>query len=148
MTADFMSKVYDFDDWGITDEFFHFLNSLGQELTFDRFASASNAKLKLFNSKYWDRGFSGIDAFCQDWSGHYNLLVPPVHLVLRCFYYWTVIKANGILVAPAWELAVFWPVFFRNLVRVRLQFVLPLSYLTQEISLFLARIPKTCLLEI
>ena len=115
MTADFLSKVYDFDDWGITDEFFHFLNSLGQELTVDRFASASNAKLKLFNSKYWDRGSSGIDAFCQDWSGHYNLLVPPVHLVLRCFYYWTVNKANGILVAPAWESAVFWPVFFSEI---------------------------------
>ena len=94
--------------------FFFFLNSLGQELTFDRFASASNAKLQLFNSKYWDRGSSGIDAFCQDWSGHYSLLVPSVHLVLRCFYYWTVNKANAILAARAWESAVFSSVFFRK----------------------------------
>lgn len=111
-TADFLSKIYDSDDWGITDEFFDFLNSIGPRLTFDRFANSANAKLPLFNSKYWDVGTAGINAFCQDWSGHYNLLVPPVYLVLRCFHYWTNNKAKGILVTPAWKSADFWPVFF------------------------------------
>ena len=114
MTADYLSKMNDTDDWGITNAFLQYLNTFGQELTFDRFANSSNAKLKLFNSKYWDIGSAGIDAFCQDWSGHYNLLVPPLSLVLRCLNYWTRTKAKGILVSPAWESAVYWPVFFPN----------------------------------
>ena len=42
--ADYFSKLADPDDWGISDEFFHFLSKLGPMLTIDRFANAQNKK--------------------------------------------------------------------------------------------------------
>ncbi|MES9880156.1 MAG: reverse transcriptase domain-containing protein [Sedimenticola sp.] len=110
--ADYLSRLTDSDDWGISFEFFHFLNTLGPALTIDRFATSQNAKLPRFNSRFWNPGTLAIDAFTQNWSDDYNLLVPPVHLILRCLSHWISTKASGILVAPAWRSSVFWPVFF------------------------------------
>lgn len=110
--ADYFSKLADPDDWGISDEFFHFLSKLGPMLTIDRFANAQNKKLPRFNSRYWNPECEAVDAFSQDWSREYNLVVPPVHLVTRCFHHWNYYKAKGVLVVPAWKSAVYWPVLF------------------------------------
>ena len=61
--ADALSKSYNFSDWETTDTLFHYLNSLWDPFTIDRFADNKNAKLKNFNSKFWCPDTSQVDAF-------------------------------------------------------------------------------------
>lgn len=81
--ADFLSKLVDYDDWGISVEFFDFMNNLWGPHTIDRFASFYNCKLNRFNSKYWCPSAEAVDAFTQNWIGENNWLVPPVSLIIR-----------------------------------------------------------------
>ena len=98
--ADAMSRVIDYDDWGVHPNWFkHICSKLGQA-DFDRFADQNNAKTKLHNSRFFTSDTAGIDAFTQDWTGHLNWLVPPIRSTLRC---------RGILVVPMWESAYYWP---------------------------------------
>lgn len=47
--SDFYSKQFDFDDWGVSDKIFQFINKKWGPLTYDRFADSQNTKLKSFN---------------------------------------------------------------------------------------------------
>ena len=61
--ADFISKLIDFEDWGVTLEFFDFMNSMWGPYTIDRFASSLNNKVHRFNSLFWDPKSEAVDAF-------------------------------------------------------------------------------------
>ncbi|VDI70689.1 Hypothetical predicted protein [Mytilus galloprovincialis] len=112
--ADALSRIIDIDDWGISFEFFDFLNSIWGPFTVDRFANMHNTKLTRFNSKYWNPTTSAIDAFTCNWHGENNWLVPPISLVSNCINHLVSCGAEGTLVVPKWQSAAFWPLIFKQ----------------------------------
>lgn len=81
--ADFFSKMYEADDWGIDDRIFKLFNRKWGPFTCDLFANSSNFKVKRFYSKFVDGLLTGIDAFSCDWKFDNNWIVPPVRLISR-----------------------------------------------------------------
>ena len=74
--ADKLSRLADRDDWHIRwKEFFHLDGKWGPH-DCDRFAGHYNTKCKIFNSRCWCKGTSGIDAFCQTGTSAINWWVP------------------------------------------------------------------------
>ena len=112
--ADYLSKMIDHDDWGVSFDFFEFVNSLFGPFTVDRFANASNKRLLRFNSKFWNPGVEAVDCFSQNWVGENNWLVPPIHLVIKTIKHLVQCKARGSLVVPKWPSSAFWPFIFEN----------------------------------
>ena len=74
--ADMISREIDFDDWGVSPEFFKFIDNIWGPHTVDRFADEENTKLQKFNSKYWFPGTYQVDTFSCDGSNENNWLVP------------------------------------------------------------------------
>ena len=62
--ADEISRIVDLDDWGVSQIFFNFIDSIFGPHTVDRFADNLNKKVDRFNSKYWCPGTSRVDASC------------------------------------------------------------------------------------
>ena len=112
--ADFVSKMVDYDDWRVTDEFFAFIDSIWGPHTVDRFANSENKKLRRFNSLFWNPGCESVDAFSQNWQGENNWLVPPIHLIPKAIQHLLTCRAKGTLVVPAWPSAPFWPILFQS----------------------------------
>ena len=81
--ADYLSKLTDFDDWGIHSDIFQWLNTLWGPFTVDRFATWYNNKCIRFNSRFWNPGSEGVDAFIQNWQGENNRVVPPSSQLIR-----------------------------------------------------------------
>ena len=52
--ADSFSKVFDWDDWGVSKAVFEFFNSKWGPFDVDRFADASIKKFLVYNSQFWD----------------------------------------------------------------------------------------------
>ena len=77
--ADDISKFVDLDDYSINDRVFYSLHKLWGPHTCDRFACHYNAKLPKFNTRFFQPGTSGLNAFAQDWSKDNNWLCPPPH---------------------------------------------------------------------
>ena len=50
MLADYISKMIDHEDWGVSFEFFHFIDEMWGSHTIDHFASHINTKFPRFNS--------------------------------------------------------------------------------------------------
>ncbi len=107
--ADELSKHVDYDDWTTSDSFFSELNADWGPYTIDRFASSKNAKIRRYNSLFWNPGCEAVDAFTQDWSGENNWLVPPVFLISRAIRHARDCRAKGSIIVPLWESAPFWP---------------------------------------
>ena len=101
-TADFYSKLFDYDDWEININIFKFLNNKWGPYTFDRFADNKNFKVSKFNSQYWTPGTAGVDAFAFDWSGHNNWVVPPIHCIPNVINHMIYYKSFGTLIIPKW----------------------------------------------
>ena len=107
--ADDISKFVDFDDYTINDEVFFSLDELWGPHTWDRFACHYNAKLPKFNTRYYQPGSSGVNAFVQDWYYDNNWLRPPVRLTCKVVSHMKVCNVAGTLVVPLWKSAHFWP---------------------------------------
>ena len=107
--ADDISKFIDLDDYSINDGVFYSLDELWGPHTCDRFACHYNAKLPKFNTKFFQPGTSGVNAFAQDWSKDNNWLCPPVCLTCKVLSHLKVCNAAGTLVVPLWRSAHFWP---------------------------------------
>jgi len=54
--ADYYSRLVDYDDYSLNPAIFEWLNSLWGPYTVDRFASAHNAQIARFNSRFWSPG--------------------------------------------------------------------------------------------
>ena len=67
--ADYLSKLTDVDDWGIQPHIFQWVTILWGPFTIDRFATWYNTKCNRFNSRFWNPGCKGIDAFSLNWQG-------------------------------------------------------------------------------
>ena len=50
--ADYLSKIYDDNDWGISDIVFNWLKELWGPHSIDRFTNYLNTKLSRYNSRY------------------------------------------------------------------------------------------------
>ena len=108
--ADSFSKIFDFDDWGVSSKIFNFFNKIWGPFSCDVFASNSNFKVKKFYSLFWNPGTSGVDAFAFNWAQDTNWFVPPVHLISKTLKYIIHCRAKGTLVIPKWTSASFWPI--------------------------------------
>ena len=75
--ADDLSKLPDWDDWGIHTRIFRLLNSTYGPFTIDVYASNVTKKLPRFYSKYWCGGTLGVDGLAFDWGGEVCWWVPP-----------------------------------------------------------------------
>ena len=64
--ADYISKMFDFEDWGVNFHFCTFMDQMWGPYTVDRFASSASAKLQRFNSLFWNPGSEAIDDFSQN----------------------------------------------------------------------------------
>ena len=78
--ADMLSRIVDFEDWGLSQELWEGIQESFGPHTVDRFANHKNAKLHRFNSKYWNPGAEAIDAFTQNWGNSENNLLVPLYL--------------------------------------------------------------------
>ena len=107
--ADYLSRIVDHDDWGLSQQFFDLVDSAWGPHTVDRFASEHNAKLPRFNSRFWAIGTEAVDAFTVDWSGENNYWCPPIYLVPRVIHHACACRCEGTLIVPEWPSAVFWP---------------------------------------
>ena len=107
--ADYLSKLTDVDDWGIQPHIFQWVTTLWGPFTIDRFASWYNTKCNRFNSRFWNPGCEGIDAFSLNWQGENNWVVPPPSQIVRAWKHFQICQARGVLIIPLWKGAVFWP---------------------------------------
>ncbi len=112
VVADQLSRIVDYDDWKISKQCFEYFSHLHGPFTFDRFADCSNTHCPLFNSRFYSPGCMAVDAFCQDWSGYNNWVVPPVCLAGRCIVHFKTCRAKGMLVVPKWTSQIFYPMLF------------------------------------
>ena len=102
----------DYDNWSLSRDTFRELHALWGPHTIDRFASYYNTQLPRFNSRFWNPGSEGVDAFTCDWSIENNWLCPPIYLIPRAVQHARNCRASGTLVVPEWVSAPFWPMLF------------------------------------
>ena len=77
--GDYLSKIVDFDDWGVKDSYFQSVNSIWGPFTVDCFANSVNAKIPRFYPLFFQPGYLSVDALAFDWGGENCWLVPPVY---------------------------------------------------------------------
>jgi hypothetical protein len=107
--ADYLSKVVDYDDWGISNKLLFMIKNRFGHLSVDWFASEHNAKLVKFYSRFWSPSSSGVDAFTENWGFEFGLFVPPISLIGKVIRKMSADQAVGVLVVPCWPSAIFWP---------------------------------------
>ena len=132
-----MSKIFDFDDWGVSENIFNFFNNLWGPFTCDVFADSENRKIDTFLSRFFTPGTSGVDAFAYDWSKFNNWLVPPIYLINRVLNHMRMCKSKGTLVLPKWKSAVYWPMIvnrfenkYRSFIKDYREYKNPKSFFT------------------
>jgi hypothetical protein len=76
--SDFLSRLSNFDYWGISFDILRMKTDRFGQLIVDWFASYYNAKLTKFYSRFWNPDCFGIDAFPECWEGQFGLFVSPV----------------------------------------------------------------------
>ena len=105
--ADYLSRIYDTGDWGLSPLSFHRIDLAWGPHSIDRFANYLNAYLLRFNSRFWNPAAEGIDVFVMDWAGENNYVFAPVCLILRVLLHMRNCKASLSLVVPLWHSAPF-----------------------------------------
>ena len=107
-------EILDTDDWGISPNFFQFLEKRYGSFTLDAFANSYNNKVSKFYSLFNVPGSAGVNAFSYDWSGEFVLLVPPVSIVGRVLHHMALCRSSGVLLIPCWPSAYFWPILIND----------------------------------
>ena len=107
--ADQISKEVDTDNWGIDNETFAYIQIKFGKFDVDRFADNNNNKVDNFNSKYHCPGSSAINCFTCNWKSSFNWLCPPIYLIGKTLRYLELCKGKGVLFAPIWTSAYYWP---------------------------------------
>ena len=100
--VDYLSRLSPKYEWSLSDDAFQMLEVMWGPHQVDRFASATNAKLPLFNSRYWEPGSLGVDALAQDWSKENNYVNAPFRLLDAVVEKISRCKAIATVIAPYW----------------------------------------------
>lgn len=82
---DVISRIIDFDDWGVFFECFSYIDYIWGFYIVDCFVNFNNCKLIRFYFCYWNLDVEGVDVFCDDWGGENNWLV-----FLVFFVFWVI----------------------------------------------------------
>ena len=134
-TADFFSKLFDFNDWSVDDIYFQHFNNIWGPFDCDLFADYNNHKLSKYFSAYWCPGTSGVDALAFNWEGLNCWIVPPIHLVPRALEHLKMCRGRGTLVIPKWTSSCFWPILwssfsnsFKSFVKASVEYVKPTGF--------------------
>ena len=80
--ADAISRIVDFDDWGVSFEFFHHVDNIWGPHSVDRFVHSHNRKLPRFFSRFWNPDSEGVDAFVLTGRGRITGSLPQCPLFL------------------------------------------------------------------
>lgn len=107
--ADYLSKIIDCNDWGLSVALFNNLDQLWGPFEVDWFASEHNAKTVKFYSRFWSPSCAGVDAFTENWGNCKGLFVPSINLISRVLLHMSICLAYGVLVVPLWRSSSFWP---------------------------------------
>jgi hypothetical protein len=107
-----VSRLIDFDDWGLSLNAFALVEERWGPHTVDRFANDYNSKLQRFNSRFMVEGSEAVDAFTVNWKDENNYLCPPMHLIPRVLCHARNCGCRGSLIVPEWPSAAFWPLLF------------------------------------
>ena len=98
--ADALSRQEDGDDWALNSAVFQRIQAFAH-CSIDRFASATNARLPRFNSRWACPGSQGTDALAQpDWTVETNWRNPPWPLLALVVDKLRWINAKAVLVTP------------------------------------------------
>jgi hypothetical protein len=109
LLADYLSKVQEVDDFSLQPSVFaSILRDFGP-LEVNRFASAHNAQLPVFNSEYWCPKSAGVNAFTFSWTGSHNFCFPPPRLVFRMLQHARECQSRIVLVVLDWKSQPWWP---------------------------------------
>jgi hypothetical protein len=114
VVADDLSRIVDYDDYGVSDEFYQYVDELYGPHSVDRFANDQNRKLARYNSLFWTPDTEAVDAFSVHWGGENNWLVPPIFLLSKALNFLLFCKAMGTVVAPYWPSSPFFPLLFAD----------------------------------
>jgi hypothetical protein len=108
--ADYLSKVWDSDDFRLSTEAFASISSCFGSSSVDRFASQHNTKLPRFNAFYWCPQAEACNEFTQDWGADgRSYCFPPPHLVARTLQHARACRARITLVVLGWRTVPWWP---------------------------------------
>ncbi|GAQ87894.1 hypothetical protein KFL_003850140, partial [Klebsormidium nitens] len=107
--ADYLSKLVDYDDFGLQPAAFsHLLQQLGP-FDIDCFASEHNALLPAFFSELWTPRAHAANAFAQPWSGFRCYCFPPPKLIPRVLQHALESCTDIVLVVLDWPGQFWWP---------------------------------------
>ena len=82
--ADFLRRIFDSDDWGLSPLSFHHIGLVWGPHSVDRFANHVNGR-EYETPSFWNPGSEGIDTFVVNWHGENKYARPPICLILRVF---------------------------------------------------------------
>ena len=110
----------DRSDWKLNPIIFDNLDRRFGPFAVDRFATACNAQQRggiplPFNSRFWEAGTAGVDAFRQNWRTDdrgrriINYGNPPFCLVARTIRHVLACKAHAVIIVPKWPAQPWWP---------------------------------------
>ena len=111
MVADIISKVVDYEDYSVSDSFFHLAQQIsGYVPNFDRFANNWNTKCTTFNSLSYCVGSGGVDVFSYHWGPPRKIGISPLPgWWVEQYYSCSIVRGEGLLLVPAWKSASFYP---------------------------------------
>ena len=101
--VDELSRWSDINDWGVTDATWRRLQQWVPRMAVDRFASASNVRLRRWNSRFLGAGAEAVDALMQDWRSDCNYACPSLSMVGQVLELVRSQRAETVLVLPEWK---------------------------------------------
>lgn len=108
--ADFLSRIFEWNNFRMSVEFFSFINMTWGPFTVDRMASHLNHQLPRYNSKSFDSNAEATDCFTQSWAGEMNWVFPDFNLISNVLQHMKSCGAVGAVVIPKWESQSWWPI--------------------------------------
>ena len=142
--ADYYSKIVDFDDWCVSNDYFREIDSRWGPFTVDCFASYANTKLPRFYSRFYSPNTLGVDALSHSWEGENCWLVPLISLITQLIEHFKSCKCVGALVVPYWPSAIFWPCII-NEERSFRNYILDFLYVAEGKRVFVHGANKKCI---
>ena len=106
--ADYYSKIVDFDDWCVSNDYFREIYCRWGPFPVDCCPSYANTKLPRFYSRFYSPNTLGVDALSHRWEGENCWLLSPVSLVTQVIEHFKLCKWVGTLVVSYWLSAIFW----------------------------------------